>query len=51
MKSLVKRAFEDYVNANNRAESKFKKILEQQKSRALFLNLSLNLSSLFVRLS
>ena len=37
MKSLVKRAFEDYVNANNRAESKFKKILEQQKKSSIIL--------------
>ena len=36
-KNLVKSAFEDYVNANNHAESEFKKILDQPKKQHIIV--------------
>ena len=35
--NLVKNAFKDYVNANNHAESEFKKILDQPKKQYITL--------------
>ena len=37
IKNLVKRAFKDYINANNHAESEFKKILDQPKKQYVTL--------------